>query len=153
MQNYLDQNDGGEKIKEALQNAVPKYFLASRSYAQYRVPDVASGPEEALDRTRFPDYRAQWSNIRGPLVCFSLVHCTTNCLVAGRFRKRTEERHTGGGKKGLLRAARQERVLRAALQRLFFSGSTCCTTAKTAFFFGFYVRYCTTTATVRAALH
>jgi len=101
------------EVGSQLQASVPRYFLASRSYAQFRIPDVpvmaglghenddvvmsaASGAGSAVsgmsgalgnlvngptshlnthaadtwDRSQFPDFRAQSSSIRGPLVCF-----------------------------------------------------------------------------------
>ncbi|CAD7955739.1 unnamed protein product [Amoebophrya sp. A25] len=66
----VDQLNNTSELKETWKNAVPRYFLASRSYAQFRVPDMASNEDPYQDRQRYPDFRAQQSGIRGALVCF-----------------------------------------------------------------------------------
>ena len=38
----------GEKIQEALKSAVPRYFLASWSFAQFRVPDMPPSQEDPV---------------------------------------------------------------------------------------------------------
>ncbi|CAD7965610.1 unnamed protein product [Amoebophrya sp. A120] len=69
----VDQFNNQSELKENLKSAVPRYFLASRSYAQWKVPDMPNTSTEesnTWDRQKYPDFRAQHSSIRGPLVCF-----------------------------------------------------------------------------------
>eukprot|EP00392_Amoebophrya_sp_AT5.2_P011584 g11663.t1 len=67
----VDQLNNQSELKENLKNAVPRYFLASRSYAQFRIPDMPATQEEFdRDRQKYPDFRCSYSSIKGPLVCF-----------------------------------------------------------------------------------
>ena len=51
---YLDGDP--EKISEAIKSAVPRYFQASRSYAQFRCPDMPPSQED-------PQVRVWWGEV------------------------------------------------------------------------------------------